>query len=459
LNDRLPATPDDHVLIVGAGFSGTLLAVNLLRHGGPCVTLAERRPAQLARGVAYSAADDSHLLNVRAGNMSAFPDDRDHFARWLAARGEGDGRSFVRRTAYGAYLRELLTDAARDAGDRLRLADREVVAIEPGKDGLLARWADGGADRFDHAVLALGNLPPHAPPGIDADSLCPDVYCDDPWAADIAEGLGAEDHVLLLGTGLTAVDAALLLDRRGFRGRITAMSRRGLRPRAHDDAQPAVDPRHEVPARDLSALVRDVRGEADRADWRCAVDALRPVTQLLWSGADDTTRQRFLRHLRPFWDVHRHRLAPAIAAAIDAMSAERRLTFRAGKLVSLAATRDGADVVVRPRGSNAVEHHRYRRIVNCTGPQGDLTRTREPLLGQLRDAGLIRPDAARLGIDIAPSTNVVTRGGSLHPRLYAIGPMTRGAYWEVVAVPDIRVQCWNLARALANAHWVGGEGL
>ncbi|TKD51620.1 FAD/NAD(P)-binding protein [Sphingomonas baiyangensis] len=456
---RNASLPAEHLLIVGAGFSGTLLAINLLRHGGPRVTLVERRRAQVARGVAYSAADDSHLLNVRAGNMSAFPDDRDHFVRWLALHDLGDARSFVRRTTYGRYLRELLETARRSAGDRLTLVDGEVVALEYAAGTIEARLADGSAAVFDRAVLALGNLPPHAPPGIDVDALPDDLYCDDPWSADIAERLTADDEVLLLGTGLTAIDAALLLERRGFAGRITAMSRRGLRPRAHDDAQPPIDPLSEKPARRLSRLVAAVRARTEASGWRGAVDALRPVTQLMWSGADIATRQRFLRHLRPYWDVHRHRLAPSIAQRLDALVAERRLAFVAGKLVSASPEGRSLRVAYRPRGGNALVERTYRRVVNCTGPQGDLLRSREPLLGQLLASGLIRPDALRLGIDVDAATHVITRDGEPHPTIHAIGPMTRGAHWEVVAVPDIRVQCWSLARLLANAHWVGGEGL
>jgi uncharacterized NAD(P)/FAD-binding protein YdhS len=450
---------DDHVLIVGGGFSGTLLAINLLRHDGPRVTLIERRGEQLARGVAYSAADESHLLNVRAGNMSAFPDDPGHFVRWLSECGEGDARSFVRRIRYGAYLHALLADVAARAGDRLRLKTADVVRVVDGDDGLIVTEADGASARYGRVVLALGNLPPHAPPGIDVAALPASLYCDDPWAAKIADGLGDDDEILLLGTGLTAIDAALLLDRQDFGGRITAMSRRGLSPRAHDDAQPPVVPEHAIPARRLSALVAHVRAEADRVGWRGAVDRLRPVTQMMWSGADAVTRQRFLRHLRPFWDVHRHRLAPPVAARIETMVAEGRLRFCAGKLVAVRSEDDALAVTIRARGHDKTTTWTYARVVNCTGPQGDLTRGREPLLGQLRDDGLIRADVARLGIDITPATNIVTRAGDAHPRLHAIGPMTRGAYWEVVAVPDIRVQCWNLARSIANAHWVGGEGL
>ncbi|KQM97982.1 FAD/NAD(P)-binding protein [Sphingomonas sp. Leaf25] len=451
--------PDPHVLIVGGGASGTLLAVNLLRQEGPRVTLVERRPGQLARGVAYSAADDSHLLNVRAANMSAFPDDCDHFVRWLGQAGLGDGRSFVRRTVYGAYLRSLLTDAKAVAGDRLTLIADEVVALTEGNGGVTARFADGREEGFDRAVLALGNLPPHPPAGIDLAALPAGVYRDDPWAGDIADGLSADDAVLLLGSGLTAVDAALLLERRGFAGRITAMSRRGLRPRPHDDSQPPVAPRSEKPARSVSALVREVRQAAAGDGWRGAVDALRPVTQLLWSGADGAERRRFLRHLRPFWDVHRHRLAPAVGARIDAMVAAGRLRFAAGKLVEVTGAGDAALVRHRPRGRDTVETARYARIVNCTGPQGDLSRSREPLLEQLTGAGLIRPDACHLGIDVDAATRTIGADGSATPTLHAIGPMTRGMWWEVVAIPDIRVQCWTLARSLANTHWVGGEGL
>ncbi|WP_315765038.1 FAD/NAD(P)-binding protein [Sphingomonas sp. Y38-1Y] len=448
----------EHVLVVGGGFSGTLLAINLMRHDGPRVTMVERRPDQVARGVAYSAADDSHLLNVRAGNMSALPDDPDHFVRWLAAEGEGGPGSFVRRTTYGRYLGALLDEARVKAGDRLVVETGDVDAIHGDREGAAAT-IDGEDRRFDRVVLAVGNLPPHAPPGIDADALPRDLYCDDPWAADIADGLTADDAVLLLGTGLTAIDAALLLDRRGFRGKIVAMSRRGLVPRAHVEGQAKATPLDEKPARALPALVHAVREQAAAGEWRAAVDALRPVTQLMWAGADLPTRQRFLRHLRPFWDVHRHRLAPQVAARIETMVDEGRLVFQAGKLSAIRPEGEAATVEWRLRGEEATTSARFRRIVNCTGPQGDLMRAADPLLRQLMAAGTIRPDAARLGIDVAADTRVIGAAGQPADRLYAIGPMTRGAWWEVVAVPDIRVQAWNLARALANAHWVGGEGL
>lgn len=451
--------PGDHVLIVGAGFSGTLLALNLLRHEGPRATIVERREGQVARGVAYSAAHPSHLLNVRAGNMSALPDDPDHFVRWLEARGEGTRTSFVPRTTYGAYLREMLDEACARFPERLMLVEAGAADLHEDRGGVRLSLDDGGTVEGDAAVLAVGNLPPHDPPGLGSDRLGPGVYSPDPWAADIGEGLTDSDTAVLIGTGLTAVDAALLLDARGFRGRILALSRRGLAPHRHQDGQPYCPGVTERPSGPLSGIVRHVRRRADAAGWRTAVDELRPMTQMMWGAATRDERARFLRHARPYWDIHRHRLAPVVADGIDALVAAGRLDFAAGKTLGVEPEGRGARLYWRPRGQDEVVGTLAARIVNCTGPQGDLTRSREPLLRALLDRGAIRPDPLRLGLDVDSSARVVDARGRASDRVHAIGPMTRGGVWEIVAVPDIRWQAWHLARRLSNAQWVGGEGL
>lgn len=442
----------EHVAIVGAGFSGTLLAINLLRHGGPRAKLIEARD-QVGCGVAYSAADDEHLLNARAGRMSALPDDDGHFARWLQARGGGHA-DFARRVDYGRYLRELLDEARAAHPDRLQLVEGRAVDVEP--DGV--RLADGRLVRADAAVLAVGNLPPHPPPGLVPEALPPGVYRGDPWAGDVAEGLGPDDAVLLIGTGLTMVDAALLLGARGFRGRMVALSRRGLLPRVHAAEAPERGPVERPPPR-AGALLRAVRRRGAEVGWRTAVNELRPHTQALWRAASPDEQRRFLRHLRPWWDVHRHRLAPDVGAKLDALRAAGRLEATAGRLLGAEALDRRALVRWRPRGGTGERTLEAARVVNCTGPQGDLSRADDPLLHRLLARGLIRPDRHRIGIDVDAQSAAVGADGVGSPTLLAIGPMTRGCFWEIVAVPDIRVQAWSVARRLSNAHWVEGHGL
>ncbi len=448
----------EHVAIIGAGFSGTLQAINLLRHKGPRATLIERA-ATPGLGLAYGAAHPSHVLNVRASNMSAFPDQPGHFAQWLAARGVADaGNAFAARVTYGAYLRELLDAAVAGSGGRLSVVRGAVTGLEQRADGVLLTMADGTAIGADAAVLAVGNLPPHDPPGLDPAVLHDDLYKGDPWAGDVADGLNDSDTVLVIGTGLTMIDVALMLEARGFGGRIVALSRRGLLPRRHESGA-AWERIDERPATVASQLVRRVRGRAVEIGWRSAVDELRPFTQPMWANASAAERARFLRHLRPWWDVHRHRLAPQVADRLDAMMARGQLHVVAGKTLGFELGAGGVTLHWRPRGADAAQTMPVRRVVNCTGPLGDLGRTTDPLLVALRDSGAIRPDAAHLGIDVNGAGEVIGADGRANPRILALGPMTRGAFWEIVAVPDIRRQTWDVARRLSNAHWVGGEGL
>ncbi|WP_419815901.1 FAD/NAD(P)-binding protein [Glacieibacterium sp.] len=445
------------VAIVGAGFSGSLLAINILRHAGPEATLIERRPV-FGRGTAYTAPHPSHLLNVRAGNMSALSDRPQHFAEWCTARGLGGGGDFAQRKMYGEYLGELLERSNARAGERLHLVRDDVVGSRVDDDGVTLSFAEGPPQTFDALVVAVGNLPPHAPPGLDPDSFTPDLYAHDPWDPRLIEGLTDDDTILLIGTGLTMVDVALSLDAAGFGGKIVAMSRRGLLPRPHVPPGPAGD-RNEKPTSQASALLHEIRVRTREIGWRAAVDEMRPFTQSLWLSASVEERSRFLRHLRPWWDVHRHRLAPAVAATIERMRARGQLSIVAGKPSRFEASGTGIDVGWRPRGASELQTLHARRVVNCTGPQGDLARSTEPLLRGLIASGHARADANRLGLDVDSQSRLVGADGTPHPRLFGLGPMTRGAFWEIVAVPDIRTQVWTVARRLAQAHWVGGEGL
>lgn len=446
----------EHVAIIGAGFSGTLQAINLLRHQGPRATLIERAPVA-GTGLAYGAAHPSHVLNVRAANMSAFPDDPAHFVRWLEARGVKDApNAFIPRVTYGEYLRELLEAALRDSNGRLTLVRGEVEDVELRNDATV-RLADRTV-HADAAVLAVGNLPPHDPPALDPASLSAGRYKGDPWHPGVPEDLSDSDTVLIIGTGLTMVDVALLLEARGFKGRIVALSRRGLLPRSH---APAGDWERigERPVASASQLVRNVRQRGEAVGWRSAVDELRPFTQAMWGNASEAERARFLRHLRPWWDVHRHRLAPEVHARLMGLIASGQLEVIGGKTLEFAEGPQSVEVTLRRRGADAAETLRVQRIINCTGPLGDLARTEEPLLRKLAARGTIRPDAARLGIDVDNQGQTIAADGRPNGNLYALGPMTRGAFWEIVAVPDIRNQTWNVARRLSNAQWVGGEGL
>jgi uncharacterized NAD(P)/FAD-binding protein YdhS len=436
------------IAIVGGGFSGLMTALHLARSGSVRVTMIEKTD-RFALGAAYSTANPEHLLNVRAANMSAWPDDPGHFARWLAARRPDAAPAFASRGEYGLYLQDLLAQAACGEG-RLSLVADAVVGLTRDGAGWRLKHASGASRRADAVVLAVGHPPPAAPPGVDATARADRRYHPDPWQFKVEADQDGDDPVLLIGSGLTMADVALSLTRAAPDRRIVALSRRGLSPLAHASISP-IEPIAPPAGASPTVLLRWLRNRADVHGWRETVDALRPWTQGVWRSWSHAQRASFLRHARPYWDVRRHRLAPEVAKRIEALTQSGQLTFLAGRIAGLTAAPDGLRLNWTPRGSTARQTLTVGQAVNCTGPAGALATDHDPLLCALRDAGLVRPDPQELGLDVDAAGRLIDAKGASNDRLFAVGPITRGAFWEIMAVPDIRLQAALAAEALVSA--------
>lgn len=454
--------------IIGAGASGALAAVHL-REASPGLSAAILDAgARAARGLAYGTPYGAHLLNVPAGRMSAFLGDPGHFQRWLEARGIPQAAGvFAPRALYGDYLADQLSQAC-EPPSRFRRMGGTAVGLTLERTGWRVHLQDGRALSARGVVLALGNLAPADPLGLGPDA--PEAYLQDPWAPGAAQGLDPDAPVLLLGTGLTMVDLALALRAEGHRGPIQAISRRGLLPQAHAACAPwplPTPPEGLTPKAAVHWLRAQARAAAEAgSDWRAAVDGLRPHTAAIWGSWSLQARRSFLRHARPFWEVHRHRTAPEVARALARLQEEGSLQVSAGRVLSLRASGAGLSAVWRPRGSSREEALEVARAINCTGPASDYKAADQPLLAQLRRAGWLTPDPLRLGVESGPEGDVLDSEGRPVPGLFTLGPLRRPALWETTAIPEIRAQAAALAARLASdlasvpdrQSWAGAGG-
>lgn len=448
------------IAIIGGGFSGAMVATHLLQLATAplSINLIEPRPS-LGAGLAYGTANPRHLLNVPAKRMSAFSDDPEHFLRWLIRHGDYHADSFAPRELYGAYVRAVLVTAIAQAPVNARL-DRirnEAVAILPHGSGAVIQLKTGQTLQADRVVLALGNFPPSDPDVADRSFYQSQRYVGDPWAPDALDHLAPTDPVVLVGSGLTMVDLVLTLKARGHQGTIHGISRHGRLPQSHrfSASYPPFLTAAEAPA-STRILLRRIRQEIERAavagyDWRAVIDALRPETQALWQTLPLVERRRFLRHVRSCWDIHRHRAAPEVAAAIEQLKRSEQLHVHAGRIGAYREQYDGVWVIYRPPRSNTLVELRVSCVINCTGPENDYRKLQHPLIRHLLASGLARSDPLCLGLDTDPEGRLLDARGYASTFLYTLGPPCKGRLWETTAVPEIRGQAQALAQHLLHA--------
>ena len=456
------------VAIIGGGFSGTILAAQLLRRSNPSFSVVVvEKTSSVGRGLAYGTACHSLLLNVRARNMSAFADDPDHFLRWAQSNYDpaaGPG-SFLPRAVYGHYVQAVLNQsalnrAAQSAGkQQLEWIRDEAVTLSLTSQGMTEIHLRGGRRVLaDRVVLALGNFPPGDPlASWDAESS---RYVRNPWSAESFDGVESLGSILLVGSGLTSVDIAVQLRVQGYRGTIHMVSRHGLLPQPHkatDACSPFWNESSPRSTRGLLHLVRTQvsRGQRQGAEWQSVFDSLRPLVARIWQSLPEPERRRFLRHVRPYWEIHRHRAAPEIAKSIADQISSGQIKIHAGRITDYAENESGIKVTYRDRKSGKPASLLADRVINCTGPESDCRRLGNPLMSALLAQELARPDPLFLGFDVSLDGALIARDGTISPSLYSVGPARKGSLWESTAVPELREQIHQLVEHLIHARGQG----
>ena len=462
--------PYADILIVGGGLSGTMLAVQLLRLPGQRRIVIVESRSELGRGEAYSATELGHTLNGNAARMSVDPDDADDLTRWLgefiAAGGwpESDQQAvplaelFPPRGIFGLYVQQRLAEAqavGAQHGSSVAHVRGEAADLQSLASGIRLTLADGNELNGRFAVLATGMFAAARTPQTDSNAL--NAAAVDPWDVAAMRHLDPDGRVLIIGSGLTMVDAVVSLDQSGHRGPIDVFSRHGLLP--HVRRQPPTWPDFlgaDPSLRSTRQLVRALREQCEQAiargiDWQAPLDTVRVHIPRLWSQATDVQRRQFVRHVRPWWESHHHRSPPPSAALLDRLLKEGRLNIHAASLLEVQDRQAGqVRISVRYRGEAQPTEVQGAALINSTGIQYDWRRVDRPLPRQLLSRGLIQPGPLALGIAADAGGAVLDAEGRVSSRLFAMGPPLRGMWWESTAVTDVALQAKALAARLVS---------
>ncbi len=467
------SSPIQSVAIIGGGFSGVMTAVNLARFSPrrlKVTVINHQRP--VGRGVAYGTRRPEHLLNVAARNMSAFPDLPDHFFQWLRTRSEFDSvpdqelrERFIPRMVYGDYLKSLMHHHLQGAGEEAHVTaefiEGAAILIETRPNGGIIHLTDGGRVEADRIVLASGNEAPAGLPGSEDLGDHP-AWVGNPWLPWYEKLPGDDGTIILLGTGLTTVDAVITLRALGWLGRIHAVSRHGWFPESHfrgieyaDFPPPDVD-LAELGLEKLRTLMQAHCAKLRElgANPAIVVDKMRPHTQRIWRNFNTEERLEFARKDAARWNILRHRIAPEIHAQITSAQITGQLQVHAASIERVEAHGDQMSVLLA--GGKTLTGD---LVINATGPQTKFSATHSALMRQLMDDGLITPDAMDMGVNVSEDHTAIAPDGTPSGLLLAMGPLLRGTLWETIAVPELRGQARRVAETLVGGPVAPAEDL
>jgi len=451
------------IAVVGGGLSGAAVAYHLAeRSAAAAITVFEPRDT-LGAGLAYGTLDPAHRINVPAAKMSLIPGDDRHFTDWIVRTGAvtddpealgDDGQMYVQRSVFGRYANDQLRPWISNG--RIAHEKAHVASIETSGE----RWritTDAGSSTFADIVVLATTHPLPEVPHILAQALKgnPRLVANS-YAPHALDNIASDARVTIIGTGLSMADAVASLDKRGHQGTITAISRRGLLPRGHvKKAYQTFGNFVRTPLLSTAELLREIRRTIEHAQaldvpWQAVIDAVRAQAGTFWPTMPIGERSRIVRHLRPYWDVHRFRIAPQIENILTRRKSKGTFAERAGTVIGAEAHDDRVVLNILERRATSPSRHETDYVIITTGPaHGRIIQT-EPHLSTLAQAGWIQPDGLRLGIWCNMHGRAISRSGDVVKNLLIAGPLARGTFGELMGLPQVTDYAHAIAGEVLN---------
>jgi uncharacterized NAD(P)/FAD-binding protein YdhS len=444
------------VTIIGGGFSGAMLTVNMLRENSPVHIRIIEKSENIGCGLAFSADKDYHLLNVPAHVMGAFADDTRHFLQWLKNNKiEIPASNHVPRKYYGRYINELFNEVLKTSKpyQKIEVIRDEAIDILLKEGKAEVKLKSGNSFRSDKVVLAIGHFPPGHPRSKDASFIESDRYFRDPWAAPYDQ-FNSSDKILVIGSGLTMIDNVLTLYYNGFSGKIFSFSNHGYLPFVYKPSEQYPSFYEEIKkynnVLDIFKVVRKhikIAGEQG-IGWRAVLDSFRYQNQEIWMSWPWEEKQKFLKHLSRIWNIARHRIPYDYDQVLNQLIKSGQLEIKAVKIKSIMKGNNDIEVNYRLRKSNEERTDRFDYLLNCTGPQSNYQRLESVLIKNLMSHGYIICDSFHMGLDALPNGTILDREGAPSKNLFTLGPPLKGILGESTAVPELRRQAFDLALLL-----------
>jgi uncharacterized NAD(P)/FAD-binding protein YdhS len=454
------------IAIIGGGYAGTILARKIIEQTVNVQITIFNSSTEISKGVAYDCNQKSSLLNVPAGKISALPEDVNHFLDWCLKHPtyKNDSReliagAFLPRQLYGAYLNEVWEETVKIAKDNnvsLQVLNEKVNHLVVA-DNHVNLQTESSTYQFDKCVLATGNELPGKPKNIESEFLNSDRYYNNPWDVDYHK-IDKSLPTLIIGNGLTMVDIVLNMRDNHYYQKIISISPNGFNILPHRNfgfTYTGALANIEFPISLLELITLFNREMKNLKKFGVSpepiIDALRPNTQKIWQQFTSDEKAKFMTRVRHLWGVARHRIPFVSYDTIMKEQVNQQLNILAGKITSVQENKDGIEVKIWDKRTKREVSVMVGAIINCTGPETNITKSNNVLLNQLYAEGIINQDPLFLGISTnCKNYKTLQKNGAENQNIYAIGSLLKGELWETTAVGDLRVQAKELAQELTK---------
>ena len=435
------------ICIIGSGFSAAAMLLHLDDKGVDCGSVTVIGHGELGAGQAFGCVNDDFRLNVRAELMRVWPDRRLDFARWArqhitddpeAASNAGD---FYRRRDFAAYMaKQLETRAGTRSASRI---EAEAVALTPDGDRWRITLDTGVSVSAAHVILATGNPSPDWPfRGMVEDAP---TLISGPWRGDWVDRVAGDERLVVIGSGLTALDTLHTLYRRGHKGAITLVAPDGVLPPVQTDWQgaDALAWPDNMRASDFFGFMRRHIGAGDwrETEWQRRFESLRVHICTAWQRLSAPDKARLMRRVGWLWSLARFRAGPQAHSSAQALLASGQLTILRDLVNGVSAGADSCHDI-HLASDNVIEAD---FVVNCSGAG------RDPLVSRLIEEGLAAPHAGfRNRLAMTPELALQKLNGMPYKTLHALGPVTAHEAGDVVGAPGTATQAHELATLMAS---------
>ncbi|MBT3991921.1 MAG: SidA/IucD/PvdA family monooxygenase [Rhodospirillaceae bacterium] len=457
----------NRIAIIGGGLTGCSLAAQLCDQAEKPldITIIEPR-SELGAGVAYSADDPDHRLNAPLFVHFLTPEKVEEFQNWFTEGGglsrdpnalAADGNIYARRRELAHYVSETMAKYAENNPSKSTINHCQSTALEinPVETGFKIITSNEQELIVDKIVLATGNQAPSSPPPFDGELKNHSAYFKSPWDLDRIRSIHRQAAVLIIGTGLTMSDIVATLMRQGHEGKITAVSRRGMLPQEHAKPPENAPPRNpfngimaDKPAHITGSLLQifvDLRQRMQNnlrhgGAWQWAFDELRDCVWQIWPELSFVEKQRFLRHLRTWYDSHRFRLPPQTARIRDEALDKGILNFETAHITDAIGAENYLTVALTKENFPTPQKYKFKAVINCTGPRQNPAITPNAAYRSVLNNKLADVHATGLGFDVDDNCRAIQEDGSISENIFIVGPPTVGVFGDPIGIPFIVAQ-------------------